>query len=156
MMSVHQGDPAPDFSLPVSGGRIASLAGLRGKPFVLYFYPRADTPGCTREACAFQDALAQLDRIGLTIIGVSRDRLPEIDKFAQKYGLQFPLASDEDGAVSEAYGTWIEKTNYGRKYMGMDRASFLVDKNGRIARIWRRVKVDGHVRQVIEAAEALV
>ena len=154
-MSVHEGDPAPEFSLPASGGRTASLGGVKGKPFVLYFYPRADTPGCTREACAFQDALAQLDGMGLTVIGVSRDKLPQIEKFAQKYGLQFLLASDESGEVSQAYGAWIEKTNYGRKYMGMDRASFLIDKNSRIARIWRRVKVDGHVRQVLEAAKML-
>jgi peroxiredoxin Q/BCP len=154
-MSLQKGDPAPDFSLPASGGRTAALASLQGKPLVLYFYPRADTPGCTREACAFQDALAQLGSIGLTVIGVSRDKLPQVEQFAQKYGLQFPLASDEDGAVSQAYGTWIEKTNYGRKYMGMDRATFLIDASGRIARIWRKVKVNGHVQQVVEAAKTL-
>ena len=154
-MSVHEGDLAPDFSLPASRGRIVSVNSLKGAPFVLYFYPRADTPGCTKEACAFQEALPELSGIGLTVIGVSRDTLPKIERFADKYGLEFPLASDEIGEVSRAYGTWIEKSNYGRKYFGMDRASFLVDENGRIARVWRRVKVDGHIRQVIEAAKAL-
>lgn len=154
-MSVQEGDLAPDFSLPAAGGRIASVSSLKGAPFVLYFYPRADTPGCTREACTFQEALLELGGIGLTVIGVSRDKLPKIERFADKYGLEFLLASDQSGEVSRAYGTWIEKSNYGRKYFGMDRASFLVDENGRIARVWRRVKVDGHIRQVIEAAKAL-
>ena len=154
-MSVQEGDQAPDFSLPASGGRTASLAALRGKPFVLYFYPKADTPGCTREACAFQEALPQLGRIGVDVIGVSRDTMAPIENFAAKYGLKFHLASDEGGQVAEAYGTWVEKSNYGRKYMGMERTTFLIDEDGRIARIWRRVKVDGHARQVMEAAEAL-
>jgi peroxiredoxin Q/BCP len=154
-MSVQEGDQAPDFSLPASGGRTASLAALRGKPFVLYFYPKADTPGCTKEACAFQEALPQLGHIGVTVIGVSRDQMAPIEKFAEKYGLKFPLASDEGGQVSDAYGTWVEKSNYGRKYMGMERSTFLIDKDGRIARIWRKVKVDGHADQVMQAAKAL-
>jgi peroxiredoxin Q/BCP len=154
-MSVQEGDQAPDFSLPASGGRTASLAELRGKPFVLYFYPKADTPGCTKEACAFQEALPQLGKIGLTVIGVSRDKIAPIEKFAEKYGLKFPLASDEGGEVAEAYGTWVEKSNYGRKYMGLERTTLLIDKDGRIAKIWRKVKVEGHAEQVMQAARSL-
>lgn len=154
-MSVQEGDPAPDFSLQASGGRSVSLAALAGKPFVLYFYPKADTPGCTREACAFQEALPQLGKIGITVIGVSRDKMAPIEKFAEKYGLKFPLASDEGGQAAEAYGTWVEKSNYGRKYMGVERTTFLVDKHGRVAKIWRKVKVDGHAEQVMAAAKAL-
>lgn len=154
-MSVQEGDPAPDVMLAASGGRTVSLAALRGQPVVLYFYPKADTPGCTREACAFQEALPQLDKIGVAVIGVSRDKMPPIEQFAEKYGLKFPLASDEDGRVAEAYGTWVEKSNYGRKYMGMERTTFLIDKDGRIAKIWRKVKVDGHADQVMAAARTL-
>jgi len=154
-MSAAEGDQAPDFEMPASGGRTVSLAAMRGKPFVLYFYPKADTPGCTKEACAFQEALPQLGKIGLDVIGVSRDPMPSIEKFAEKYQLTFPLASDAAGAVSEAYGTWVEKSNYGKKYMGLDRATFLVDAAGTIARVWRKVKVDGHAAKVMEAAKAL-
>lgn len=154
-MSVKEGDAAPDFSLPASGGRSVALSALKGRPFVLYFYPKADTPGCTREACAFQEALPQLGKLGLTVIGVSRDKMGPIEKFAEKYGLQFPLASDEDGRAAEAYGVWVEKSNYGRKYMGIERSTFLIDKDGRIAKAWRKVKVDGHAEQVMQAAQAL-
>ncbi|HST74197.1 MAG TPA: thioredoxin-dependent thiol peroxidase [Acetobacteraceae bacterium] len=154
-MSAAEGDQAPDFEMPASGGRSVSLAAMRGKPFVLYFYPKADTPGCTKEACAFQEALPQLGKIGLDVIGVSRDPMPSIEKFAEKYQLTFPLASDAAGAVSEAYGTWVEKSNYGKKYMGLDRATFLVDAAGTIARVWRKVKVDGHAAKVMEAAKTL-
>jgi peroxiredoxin Q/BCP len=153
--SVQEGDPAPDFSMPANGGRTVSLAGLKGKPFVLYFYPKADTPGCTKEACAFQEALPQLGGIGVEVIGVSRDPMAPIEKFAEKYGLQFPLASDESTEVAQKYGTWVEKSNYGRTSMGMELTTFLIGKDGRIAKIWRKVKVDGHARQVMEAAQAL-
>jgi peroxiredoxin Q/BCP len=122
---------------------------------VLYFYPKADTPGCTKEACAFQDGLGKLGKLPLEIIGVSRDPLRAIDKFATKYGLAFPLASDESGATSTAYGTWVEKSMYGKKYMGMERATFLIDAAGRIARIWRKVQVPGHAEAVLAAAKAL-
>jgi thioredoxin-dependent peroxiredoxin len=154
-MNVQEGDAAPDFEMPASNGRTVSKQSLHGKPFVLYFYPKADTPGCTKEACAFQEALPQLGKIGLDVIGVSRDPMPPIEKFAEKYQLTFPLASDATGAVSEAYGTWVEKSNYGKKYMGMDRATFLVDSEGKIARVWHKVKVDGHAVAVMEAAKAL-
>ena len=154
-MSVEEGDPAPDFELPASGGRTASLRAMRDRPFVLYFYPKADTPGCTKEACAFQEALPQLGNIGVEVIGVSRDKMKPIESFANKYGLSFPLASDETGAVAEAYGAWVEKSMYGKKYMGMDRSTFLIDKDGRIAQAWRKVRVNGHAEEVMRAARAL-
>jgi peroxiredoxin Q/BCP len=154
-MSVAEGDAAPAFELPASGGRTVSSAALGGKPYVLYFYPKADTPGCTKEACAFQEALPQLGRIGLDVIGVSRDPMKPIEKFAGKYGLTFPLASDAEGRLSDAYGTWVEKSMYGRKYMGMERATFLIDAQGRVAKAWRNVKVPGHAAEVMAAAKTL-
>ena len=154
-MSIAEGDKAPAFEMPASGGRTVSLAGVKGKPFVLYFYPKADTPGCTKEACAFQEALPQLGKIGVAVIGVSRDKMKPIDKFAEKYSLTFPLASDEAGDVSTAYGTWVEKSMYGRKYMGMERSTFLIDKTGTIAKIWRKVSVPGHAKAVMDAIAAL-
>jgi peroxiredoxin Q/BCP len=152
---LSEGDTAPDFTMPASGGRTVSLGALKGKPFVLYFYPKADTPGCTKEACAFQEALPQLGHLGLDVIGVSKDAMKPIEKFAEKYGLKFPLASDAATQVAEAYGVWGEKSMYGKKYMGMERTTFLVDKDGRIARIWRKVKVDGHAVDVMKAAQGL-
>jgi len=154
-MSVQQGDSAPDFELPASGGRTVSRKAMRGKPFVLYFYPKANTSGCTKEACDFQEALAQLGRIGIAVIGVSPDRIKPIENFADKYKLTFPLASDETHAVAEAYGTWIEKSMYGRKYMGIERSTFLIDKTGKIARAWRKVSVTNHAAEVLKAAREL-
>jgi peroxiredoxin Q/BCP len=154
-MSIEAGAPAADFILPATHGRWVSLAALQGRPFVLYFYPRADTPGCTREACAFQEALAQLGRIGVEVIGVSKDAMEAIEKFAEKYGLSFPLASDKSTHVAEDYGVWVEKSNYGRKYWGIERTTFLVDKNGTVAKVWRKVKVEGHAAAVLEAVAAL-
>jgi len=154
-MTLNVGDAAPDFTMPASFGRTVSLASLRGKPFLLYFYPKADTPGCTKEACAFQEALPQLGRIGLEVIGVSKDKIKPIEKFAEKYGLKFPLASDAETQVAETYGVWVEKSMYGRKYMGMERASFLVDQHGTIAQVWPKVKVEGHAAEVMDAAKAL-
>ncbi|MGE0222162.1 MAG: thioredoxin-dependent thiol peroxidase [Acetobacteraceae bacterium] len=154
-MSVAEGDMAPDFEMPASGGRTVSLSAMKGKPFVLYFYPKADTPGCTKEACAFQEALPQLGSIGLDVIGVSPDKMKPIEKFAEKYNLTFPLASDETKVVAERYGTWVEKSMYGRKYMGMERSTFLVDGDGKIAKVWRKVSVTGHAAAVLKAAGAL-
>jgi peroxiredoxin Q/BCP len=154
-MSIQEGDAAPAFALPASGGRTVSLGDLQGRPFVLYFYPKADTPGCTKEACAFQEALPALGKIGLEVIGVSPDPLKPIEKFAEKYGLKFPLASDESKAVAEAYGVWVEKSMYGKKYMGIERSTFLVDRAGKIARAWRKVKVEGHAKEVAAAAASL-
>ena len=153
-MTIAEHDMAPDFTMPASGGRTVSLAGLRGRSVVLYFYPKADTPGCTKEAQAFQEALPELEGAGIDVIGVSKDAMKPIEKFAEKYGLTFPLASDT-GAVVEAYGAWVEKSMYGKSYMGIDRSTVLVDKEGRIARIWRKVKVPGHAAEVIKAAAAL-
>ena len=154
-MTLTEGDKAPDFTMPASGGRTVSLKAMKGKPFLLYFYPKADTPGCTREACAFQEALPQLGRIGIEVIGVSKDKMKPIEAFAEKYGLKFPLASDEDVSVAKAYGVWVEKSRYGRKYMGVERASFLIDGHGRVAKIWPKVKVEGHAAEVLAAAKAL-
>ena len=154
-MSVAEGDQAPAFEMPASGGRTVSLAGLQGQPFVLYFYPKADTPGCTKQACAFQEALPQLGKIGVEVIGVSRDKMKPIEKFAEKYSLTFPLASDEAGDASIAYDTWGEKSMYGKKYMGMERSTFLIDKNGRVAKVWRKVSVPGHAQEVMDAVSAL-
>jgi thioredoxin-dependent peroxiredoxin len=152
---VQEGDAAPDFEMPASGGRMVSKSGYKGKPFLLYFYPKADTPGCTKEACAFQEALPQLGHIGIDVIGVSKDPMKAIEKFAEKYHLTFPLASDEGGSVCESYGVWGEKSMYGKTFMGIERASFLVDKHGKIAKIWPKVKVDGHAVEVLTAAKAL-
>lgn len=148
---LQPGDRAPDFTLPASGGRTVSSAGLSGKPYLLYFYPKADTPGCTTQACGLQEVLPKFEADGLTIIGVSPDPVAKIEKFATKYGLEFPLASDEDHAVAEAYGTWVEKTMYGRTYMGMERSSFLVDGKGIIRHVWRKVKPATHAELVAEA-----
>ncbi|HUC19036.1 MAG TPA: peroxiredoxin [Acetobacteraceae bacterium] len=154
-MSLGEGDRAPDFTLPASGGRNVSLGAMKGKPFVLYFYPKADTPGCTREACAFEEALPALGKIGIAVIGVSRDPMKPIEAFAAKYKLSFPLASDVEGKAAEAYGAWVEKSMYGRKYMGIERSTFLIDRDGRIARVWRKVKVDGHAAEIMAAAKSL-
>ena len=154
-MSVQEGDAAPDFTMPASGERTVSLSALRGKPFILYFYPKADTPGCTKEACAFQEALPQLGAIGLDVIGVSPDKIKPIEKFAEKYGLRFPLASDETKEVAERYGTWVEKSMYGRKYMGMERSTFLIGADGTVKKIWRKISVPGHAEAVLKAAQAL-
>jgi peroxiredoxin Q/BCP len=154
-MSLQEGDAVPDFELPASGGRTVSRKSLRGKPFVLYFYPKADTPGCTKEACAFQEALPQLGRIGIDVIGVSPDKMKPIERFAEKYQLKFPLASDETHAVAEKFDTWVEKSMYGRKYMGIERSTFLVDKRGKIAKAWRKVSVTNHAADVLAAAQAL-
>ncbi|GFE92220.1 thioredoxin-dependent thiol peroxidase [Acetobacter persici] len=154
-VDLKEGDNAPDFQMDASRGRTVSLAALKGKPFVLYFYPKADTPGCTKEACGFSEALGQFEGAGLTIIGVSRDPVKKLDKFAEKYDLTFPLASDEAGRVTEAYGVWVEKSLYGKTYMGIDRTTFLIGADGKIARIWKKVKVPGHVEAVLEAAKEL-
>ena len=155
-MSVEVGDRAPDFSLPADGGGKVSLKDLRGKTVVLYFYPRDDTPGCTAEACAFRDSLPDFSKVKAQVAGISRDSVASHDKFKKKFKLPFPLVSDEDGKVTEAYGAWVEKSMYGKKYMGIDRSTFLVDGEGRIAKSWRSVKVPGHVEEVLGAAKALV
>ncbi len=155
MTELAEGKKAPAFKMKASGGREVSSAALKGKPYLLYFYPKANTPGCTKQACGVQEALPQLGKLGLEVIGVSPDPIPPIDKFAQKFGLEFPLASDEDHKVAEAYGVWVEKSMYGKTYMGMERSSFLVGADGKIVKIWRKVKPEAHAAQVLEAAAAL-
>lgn len=153
-MTVEIGAPAPDFTLPKAGGGTIQLSSLRGRKVVVYFYPKADTSGCTKQACGFSDALPGLAASGLEIIGISKDPVAALDKFAGKYGLKITLASDKDGDTVERYGAWVEKSMYGRTYMGIDRSTFLVDEEGRIAQIWRKVKVPGHVEAVVKAATA--
>lgn len=147
------GDPAPPFDLPALGGGRASSARLKGKRFVLYFYPKDDTPGCTAEALNFTEKVKAFATAGAEVIGVSRDSLAKHEKFAAKHGLNVTLASDEDGAVCQAYGVWREKTLYGRTFMGVERSTFLVDSRGTVARVWRRVRVPGHVEDVLKALE---
>jgi len=154
-MSVNVGDKAPSFSLPADGGGKVSLKDLKGKTVVLYFYPKDDTSGCTAEACAFRDALPDFSKMEAEIIGISRDPVKSHDKFKAKYDLTFPLVSDEDGTVCEAYGTWVEKSMYGRKYMGIERSTFLIDGKGVIRNVWRKVKVPAHADEVLKAAQAL-
>ena len=151
-MSVELGDKAPDFTLPTDGGGEVSLKKLKGRKIVLYFYPKDDTPGCTTEACGFRDLMPDFSKAGAEIVGISRDSVKRHDNFKAKYDLPFTLASDEDGTVCEAYGVWVEKVNYGRKYMGIERSTFLIDENGRIAGIWRKVRVKGHVEAVLDMA----
>jgi thioredoxin-dependent peroxiredoxin len=154
-MSLEVGDKAPDFTLAADGGGKVSLKALKGKTVVLYFYPKDDTPGCTAEACAFRDQLPDFSKVKAAVVGISRDSVASHDKFKKKFSLPFPLASDEDGKVSEAYGTWVEKSMYGRKYMGIERSTFLIDEKGVIRNIWRKVKVDGHADDVLKAASGL-
>jgi len=154
-MSVEVGDKAPDFTLPSDGGGKVSLKALKGKTVVLYFYPKDDTSGCTAESCAFRDALPNFSKAMAEIIGISRDSVASHDKFKAKYGLTFPLAADEEGKVCEAYGTWGEKSMYGRKYMGIERSTFLIDAKGVVRNVWRKVRVPGHAEAVLEAAAAL-
>lgn len=154
-MSLTEGADAPDFTLPATSGRTVSLASLKGKPFVLYFYPRADTPGCTKEACAFQEGLPEFGKLDVTVIGVSKDSMKALEKFAEKYTLQFPLASDPEVKVIDAYGAWQEKSMYGKKYMGIERSTVLVDAQGKVARLWPKVKVTGHAEDVLKAVKGL-
>ena len=154
-MSVEAGKKAPDFTAPTDSGKKLKLSDLRGKPVVLYFYPKDDTPGCTAEACGFRDALPDFSKIKAQVIGVSKDSVARHDKFKTKYDLPFPLVSDEDGKICEKYGTWVEKSLYGRKYMGIERATFLIDKTGTVAKVWHKVKVPAHVADVLEASKAL-
>jgi thioredoxin-dependent peroxiredoxin len=154
-MSVNIGDKAPDFTMPTDGNGAVTLSALRGKPVVLYFYPKDDTSGCTAEACGFRDSFPDYGRTGAVVIGVSRDSVASHDRFKKKHALPFILASDETGAVTERYGVWIEKSMYGRKYMGIDRSTFLIDKDGVVRGAWHKVKVGGHVAEVLKAVRAL-
>jgi peroxiredoxin Q/BCP len=154
-MSLEAGAEAPDFTMPTDGGGAVTLSKLRGRPVVLYFYPKDDTTGCTAEACGFRDATPDFAGVKAQVIGISKDSVKSHDKFKTKHGLTFTLASDEGGHVCEDYGVWAEKSMYGRKYMGIERTTFLIDKDGRIARVWNKVKVPGHVADVLKAAAAV-
>ncbi|HEY6553205.1 MAG TPA: thioredoxin-dependent thiol peroxidase [Vicinamibacteria bacterium] len=152
---VMEGKAAPKFTLPSSEGGEVSLEDLKGKIVVLYFYPKDDTPGCTREACAFRDSHAALKKKGAVVLGVSGDSLVAHEKFKAKYKLNFPLLSDPDKAVAKKYGAWGEKVMYGKKVTGMIRSTFVIDKQGVVSKVFPRVRVDGHAEKVLEAIEAL-
>jgi len=146
------GDKAPEFDLPAAGGKRASAALLRGRRYALYFYPKADTSGCTVQAQGVQENLAALEKAGITVIGVSPDPVKKLDAFAKKFGLTFTLASDADQSLARAYDAWVEKSMYGRKYMGMERSTFLIGTDGTVEAIWRKVKPAEHVGLLLKAA----
>jgi len=152
---VEVGKKAPDFTLPADDGTKIKLSTLRGKPVVLYFYPRDNTPGCTREACAFRDQKAELTRLGATVLGVSTDTVESHEKFRDKFKLNFPLLADVQHKVAEKYGAWREKTRFGKKSMGIQRSTFVIDADGVLRKMWKSVKVDGHDEQVLEALKQL-
>ena len=151
MTTLSAGDPAPDFTLPDHSGNPVSLSGLRGRKVVLYFYPKDDTPGCTKQACSLRDRWDDIAATGALVYGISADSTDSHVKFRTKYGLQFPLLADTEHQVAEAYGTWVEKNLYGKKSMGIERSSFLVGEDGTVERVWRRVKPDDHTELVLEA-----
>jgi thioredoxin-dependent peroxiredoxin len=152
---LNEGDPAPDVTLQTGDGGSVKLSQMLNHNLVVYFYPKDDTTGCTREAIEFSEALAAFEMEDTGILGISKDSAKAHAKFITKHELKVPLATDADGSVCEAFGTWVEKSLYGRKYMGIDRATFLIGRDGRIARIWRKVRVSGHVQEVLAAARAL-
>ena len=154
-MTVQLGKQAPDFSRPTDGGRECKLFDFKGKNLILYFYPKDDTPGCTTEAQGFRDAMPAFAKAGAAVVGVSKDTVKKHDRFKAKHDLNFTLISDEDGSLCEAYGVWVEKNLYGRKYMGIERSTFLIDGDGKVAEIWRKVRVKGHVDKVLDAVQAL-
>jgi len=147
---INEGDRAPGIEVTTSDGQTVTLASP-GKPLVLYFYPKDDTSGCTREAQDFTALAADFEKAGASVVGVSRDPMKKHEKFIGKYDLKVPLVSDEDGRISDAFGTWVEKSMYGRKYMGMERSTFLIDAGGKVLKAWRKVKVPGHAEEVLEA-----
>ena len=154
-MHLTEGMPAPEWSLPGDGNATLSSA-RNGRPLVLFFYPKDDTSGCTKEAIAFSQHLPEFEELGVDVVGMSPDGVAKHDKFKAKHQLTIPLAADEEKATLEAFGVWVEKSMYGKKYMGVERSTFLIDGEGRIGRIWRKVKVPGHAEEVLEAARDLV
>ncbi|MEX2168123.1 MAG: thioredoxin-dependent thiol peroxidase [Pirellulales bacterium] len=152
---IEPGQPAPAFTLTADDGSKVHLADLKGSPVVLYFYPKDDTPGCTKEACAFRDRQKELQKLGAKVLGVSPDAVESHAEFRDKYQLNFPLLVDEDHKLAEKYGAWREKNMYGKKSMGVQRSTFLIDASGKVARVWKRVSVDGHDDQVLEALQEL-
>ena len=155
MTDLTAGDMAPDFSLPRNGGGTVSLSDFAGKPVILYFYPKDDTSGCTTEAVDFSGLKEEFAKLGATVIGVSPDSVKSHDKFAAKHNLSVVLAADEEHQALEAYGVWKEKSMYGKTYMGVERSTFLIDKSGKIAEVWRKVKVPGHAEAVLKATQVL-
>lgn len=149
MTGLTEGSKAPDIDLPTDGGGHISLESLRGEKVLVYFYPKDDTSGCTKESCSLSENIKSFEKLGCKIIGISKDSVKSHDKFKAKYNLQFPLASDQDGDVCERYGVWVEKSMYGRKYMGIERTTFLIDETGTIQKIWPKVKVDGHTDEIL-------
>jgi peroxiredoxin Q/BCP len=147
---IDEGDQAPALQVQTSSGQTIDLA-RPGRPLVLYFYPKDDTSGCTRQAQDFTASAREFERAGASVIGVSRDPMNRHEKFIAKYDLSVPLASDEDGRISDAFGTWVQKSMYGRKYMGMERSTFLISPDGKVLKAWRKVKVPGHVQEVLDA-----
>lgn len=154
-MTIAIGQPAPDFTLPTDGNGSVTLSALKGRNVVVYFYPKDDTSGCTTQACGFGEQLPHFEKLDATIIGISKDSVASHDKFKAKYKLPFILASDADSDVTERYGAWQEKNMYGRKYMGIERSTFLIDKDGVLRAEWRKVKVPGHVDAVLKAVQGL-
>ena len=154
-MDLKPGDKAPKFRLAADAGTEVSSAALKGKPYVLYFYPKDDTTGCTKEAIGFSESFKKFEALGVAVIGVSKDTTASHDRFKAKYKLKIALASDPETQTAADYGVWVEKSMYGRKYMGMERATFLVDEKGVIRQIWRKVRVDGHVASVLAEAKKL-
>ena len=152
---IEEGTKAPDFTLAADDGTKVKLSALRGAPVVLYFYPKDDTPGCTKEACAFRDASKELKKLGAMVLGVSPDDVASHVKFRDKFSLNFPLLADPEHKVAEKYGAWREKNMYGKKSMGIARSTFLIDAEGKVARVWKAVKVDGHDTAVLEALKEL-
>jgi peroxiredoxin Q/BCP len=149
MTALAEGSKAPAIDLPTDNGGRFNLADLKGQNVLVYFYPKDDTPGCTKESCSLSENIKSFERLGVAVVGVSKCSVKKHDKFKAKYNLQFPLASDENGDVCERYGVWVEKSMYGRKYMGIDRTTFLIDGNGVIQKIWEKVKVDGHTEEIM-------
>jgi len=154
-MAIVEGKAAPLFTLKDQNGNKVALKDFRGQDVIVYFYPKDDTPGCTKEACGFRDLLPDFTGANAEIVGVSKDSVAKHDKFKAKYDLPFTLGADEDGSTCEAFGTWVEKNMYGRKYMGIERATFLIDADGVVRGVWRKVKVKGHVEEVLDAVKAL-
>jgi peroxiredoxin Q/BCP len=154
-MALNPGDVAPDFELPGNGGQTIRLSSLAGKPVVVYFYPKDDTPGCTKEAIGFSCLAADFEAAGVTVIGISTDSVKSHDKFVAKHDLKIALGSDADHAVMEAFGVWVEKSMYGKSYMGVERSTFLIGRDGKVAAAWPKVKVEGHAEAVLAAAKAL-
>ncbi|HVU87025.1 MAG TPA: thioredoxin-dependent thiol peroxidase [Pirellulales bacterium] len=152
---LEEGKAAPDFTLAADDGKKVNLKALRGQPVVLYFYPRDDTPGCTKEACAFRDRKKELTRLGAHVLGVSTDDVTSHEKFRDKYELNFPLLADVDHKIAEKYGAWREKNMYGKKSMGIQRSTYLIDAEGKIQKIWKKVSVDGHDDQVLDELKKL-